>query len=194
MLCLLYSPNMRDGLHVEPCRKHIAALLRISDKTVKAALHRLEQVGVMKEGQLITPTPDMLAWWEDRPKREKVASVLCEREPSWENYSKTLKQVVDVLDAHSCEDWTGIINRIGRTFEQARYPFFEACDLLVDAINDVRKRGMVARLIRNVADLVKKAEEKTAYSRSMGQFHGATSIGLFRKIIQSEVKRLKEQQ
>jgi hypothetical protein len=192
VLSLLYSPNMRDGLHVAPRRKHIAALLRISEKTVKAALQRLEQVGVLKDGQLIPPAPEMLAWWEDRPRRETVARVQCRQEPSWDNYSESLQQVVDALDAHTCEDWQGIINRIGRTFQQAGYPFEEVSNLLVDAFNELRKKDKVARLVRNVAALVKKAEDRTAYYRSQGQFHGPTSIGLFKKIIRSEVKRLME--
>jgi hypothetical protein len=81
----------------------------------------------------------MLAWWEDRPKRETVPRVESEAEPVWDNYSKTLQQVVDALDAYTCEDWKGIINRIGRTFQQPGYPFVEASNLLVEAINEVRK-------------------------------------------------------
>jgi hypothetical protein len=194
VLCLLFSPNMRDGLHVAPRRRHLAALLRISEKTVTAALQRLEQVGLVKDGILVSPTPDMLAWWSDQPRRERLASTLRQEEPSWDNYSKTLHQLVAIMDSHSCEDWTGIINRIGRIFQQAGYPFLEATSVLVDAVNALGKRGKIARLVRNVGDLVKKAEEKTAYYRSQGRFHGATSLGLFKKIIASEVRRLKEQE
>ena len=194
VLCLLFSPNMRDGLHVAPRRKHLAALLRINEKTVRTALHKLEEVGCLKDGQLLSPTPDMRDWWEDRPKGTKVATVHCEQEPGWDNYSQTLHQLVAVMEAYSCEDWKGVINRIGRTFQQAGYPFDEASNVLVDAVNELRTKGKIARLVRNVAALVKKAEDRTAYSRSQGQFHGQNSIGLFKKIIRSEVKRLQEQQ
>ena len=194
VLCLLFSPNMRDGLHVAPRIKHIAALLRISEKTVRTALHKLEEVGCLKDGQLLPPTPEMLAWWEDRPKQTKVATVHCGHEPTWDDYSKTLHQLVNALDAFSCDDWKGTINRIGGTFQQAGYPFEEASNILVDAVNDLRKTGKIARLVLNTAALVKKAEDRTAYYRSQGQFHGATSLGLFKKIIQSEIRRLKEQQ
>jgi hypothetical protein len=134
----------------------------------------------------------MLAWWQDRAGRETIARVQDEQGPSWDNYSQTLMQLVAALDAYTCEDWEGIVNRIGRTFQQAGYPFAEASNVLVDALNDVRKRGKVARLVRNVAALVQKAEEKTAYYRGQQRFHGANSFGLFKKIIHVEVRRLKE--
>jgi hypothetical protein len=173
--------------------KHIAALLRISEKTVRVALRTLEKLGFLKDGQLHPPTPKMLAWWQDRPKREKENTVHCNyQEPNWDNYSKTLNQLVDSLDAYTCEDWTGIINRIGRMFQQAGYPFEDASNIFVEAVNDLRKTDKVSRLVRNTAALVQKAEDRTAYSRSQGQFHGATSIGLFKKILQSEVRRLKD--
>lgn len=192
VLCLLYCRNMRVGLAVEPRRKHLAALLQCSEKTVRTALHKLEEVGLLKDGLLLPPTPDMQDWWEDRPKGTKVATVHCEREPGWDSYSQTLHQLVDAMEAYTCEDWKGIINRIGRTFQQAGYPFDEASNVLVDAVNELRARGKVARLVRNVAALVKKAEDRTAYSRNQGQFHGPNSIGLFKTMIRSEVKRLKE--
>jgi hypothetical protein len=62
VLCLLFSPNMRDGVHVVPRQKHLAALLRISEKTVRTALKKLEEVGCFKDGQLLPPTPEMLSW------------------------------------------------------------------------------------------------------------------------------------
>ncbi len=68
----------------------------------------------------------------------------------------------------------------------------EASDCFVDALNEVRKRDKVARLVRNIAALVKKAEDKTAYYRSQGLFHGPTSLGLFKKMLRSEIKRLVE--
>jgi DNA-binding MarR family transcriptional regulator len=189
VLCLLFSPNMRD---VAPRRKHLATLLRISEKTVRTALHKLEEVGCLKDGQLLLPTPDKQTWWEDRPKQEKIATIHCDQEPSWENYSNTLHQLVEALDAYNCEDWKGTINRIGRTFQQAGYPFEEASNILVGAVNDLRKTNKIARLVLNTAALVKKAEDRTAYYRSQGQFHGATSFGLFKKMLRNEVKRLKE--
>jgi hypothetical protein len=192
VLCLLFSPNMRDGLSVAPRQKHLAALLRISEKTVRTALRKLEEVGFLNDGQLVPPTPEMLAWWADRPQREKVAPVHCDQEPGWDNYARSFPKLVDVLGAYSCEDWRGILDRIGRMFQQAGYPFEEASNVLVDAVNDLRRSGKVARLVRNTAALVKKAEDRTALSRSLGQFHGPTSIGLFKKILRSEVSRLKE--
>jgi hypothetical protein len=192
VLCLLLSPNMRDALSVAPRLKHVAALLRISEKTVRTALRKLEEVGFLKDGQLLRPRPEMLAWWQDRPEREKVATVRCDQESGWDNYSRWFPKLVDVLDAYTCEDWKGIINRIGRMFQQAGYPLEEAGNVLVDAVNELQKTGKVARLVRNTAALVKKAEDRTAISRSEGRFHGPTSLGLFKKIIRSEVIRLKE--
>lgn len=194
VLCLLYCKNMRVGLAVEPRRNHLAALLRISEKTARTALRKLEEVSLLKDGLLLAPTPEMQGWWEDRPKRAKVATVQCEQEPGWDNYYQWFPKLVDVLDAYTCEDWKGIINRIGRTFQQAGYPFEEASNVLVDAANDLRKRDRIARLVRNAATLVKKAEDRTAYSRSQGLFHGPNSLGLFKKIIRSEVKRLRERE
>ena len=141
VLCLLFSPNMRDGLHVAPRKKHIAALLRISEKTVKTALRKLEEVGCLKDDLLLRPTPEMQGWWQDRAKREKVATVKCDQEPSWDNYSKTLHQLLTKLDAWSCDDWQGTINRIGRTFQQAGYPFVEASNVLVDAVQRTSQYG-----------------------------------------------------
>ena len=42
-----------------------------------------------------------------------------------------------------------------------------------------------------MAALVKKAEDRTEIYRSQGQFHGATSLGLFKKMLRSEIKRIK---
>src|SRR5438876_179357 len=84
-----------------------------------------EMVGLLKDDLLLPPTPDKQDWREDRPKGTKVATVHFEQGPSWDNYSQTLHQLLDAMEAYTCEDWKGIINRIGRTFQQAGYPFDE---------------------------------------------------------------------
>jgi hypothetical protein len=184
---------MRDGLRVAPSRNHIAALLRISEKTVKTALRRLEACGLLKGGELVPPTPDMLAWWQDTSKEERPLPAGHDL-PSWDNYGRHFPKLLALLDgAYPQYDWKAVLGRLGRLFREAGYPFEEASNVLVDALNDLKTTAGRATLVRNAEELVQKAEERTAHHRGRGTFHGPHSLGLFRKMIGREVQRLKGQ-
>jgi predicted transcriptional regulator len=192
VLSVLYSQNMRDGLRVNPSARHLASLLRVSVKTVRSALRRLEECGLVAGGTLVPPTAEMLAWWKDRPHREQCeASGQGDQTPGWDNYSQWFPKLIESLDAYLPEDWTAIINKIGRAFGASDYPFQQATDLFVEVLNGPNMKSIRAAIVRNVPTLVRKAEEATRKYRDLGKFHGANSLVLFRKMARAELKRLK---
>jgi hypothetical protein len=188
VLCLLYSPNMRAGLSVTPSHAHLSSVLRVDVKTVRQALHKLEQAGLLRDGTLVRPTPEMLAWWEDRPAATRVTGggPAAHEPPTWEKYSQWFPKLIAWLDDYLPEGWAGMIDKAGRMFEAAAYPFQEAGDVLVEVLNDTRKISVRAGLIRNLPSLIRKAEDTTARYREQGQFHGANSLGLFKKMLRAE--------
>jgi hypothetical protein len=193
VLGVLYSANMRDGLLVNPSARHLASLLRVSVKTVRAALRRIEECGFLRDGALVAPTAEMLAWWKDRSRRdagETVVSGTADEPPSWDNYSQWFPKLIGSMDAYLPEDWAGIINRIGRAFGAAGYPFQTASDVLLEVLTSTNKISIRAAIIRNSAALIRKAEGATEKYRQRGKFHGANSLGLFRKMLLGELKRL----
>jgi predicted transcriptional regulator len=161
-----------------PCIAAIASRLCIDRKTVRAALTKLSDFGLVTDKYIATPpSQEQMAWFRDKP-------VKVRNEPgvNWDKYSDRYEPLVTTLFYHYPEHgWAAIINTVGQLAKAARYSPTRL-DALMEQTCQGQHPRLVAKVVLQLPELIRQAEQK--YDRDKY----ATSMGLLHKLVKDFVQ------